>query len=104
MILKVNQKTLEVEIKNNLDQLLEKLGMSDDTSQEIKEVHSPMPGMILDIIVKAGQKVSKGEPLLILEAMKMENIIKSPKDSVLKHINVSKGQNVNRGDILIIFD
>lgn len=102
--LKVNQKIIDLEIKDELDQLLEKLGMNNDSNLVIKEIISPMPGTILDIMVKEGQPVEKGDPIMILEAMKMENIIKSPQSAVVKHIQASTGQNVIKGEKLIMFE
>ena len=64
-------------------------------------VNAPMPGNINAIKVTVGQAVKKGDNLLILEAMKMENEIKAPQDGVVASIAVSKGQSVNTGDLLI---
>ncbi|HKK78307.1 MAG TPA: biotin/lipoyl-containing protein, partial [Phaeodactylibacter sp.] len=60
-----------------------------------------MPGMVLEVSVKAGEEVSEGTPLLILEAMKMENVIKSPGDGVIKAINVTKGEAVDKNYLLV---
>ncbi len=67
-------------------------------------ITAPMAGKILDIRVKEGDNVKKGDILMILEAMKMENEIQSPKDGEIKEIRVKVGDNVNRGDILIVMD
>lgn len=67
---------------------------------EGEAVNSPMPGTILNIKVTAGQKVSKGDVLCILEAMKMENDIVSPKDGTVASVNTQKGASVNSGDLL----
>lgn len=64
-------------------------------------VTSPMPGTILAINVKAGDKVKAGDVLLILEAMKMENEIVAPQDGVVSRVAVTKGASVNTGDLLI---
>jgi biotin carboxyl carrier protein len=63
-----------------------------------------MPGLILDINVKIGQKVKEDDPLLILEAMKMENVLTSPRDGIIKSISVSKGDAVNKNQLLIEFE
>lgn len=63
---------------------------------------APMPGTILRVEVSTGDAVTKGDTLLILEAMKMENEILAPNDGVVKQLNVSKGASVNPGDILIV--
>mgnify|MGYP000203112702 CR=1 FL=1 len=64
----------------------------------------PMPGTILDIRVRAGQEVRKGQVVAILEAMKMENEILAPKDGIVAGIYVSKNQQVNTGDIIMTLD
>ena len=64
-------------------------------------VKAPMPGNINDVKVTAGQSVKKGDDLVILEAMKMENEIKAPRDGVVASVNVTKGQTVNTGDVLV---
>ena len=60
-----------------------------------------MPGLILDVLVSAGDTVAKDDPLIILEAMKMENVLKSAGDGVVKSIEVAKGQAVDKNQILI---
>lgn len=64
-------------------------------------IDSPMPGVIVDISVNEGDTVKKGDVLLILEAMKMENEIVSPVDGNITSVNVSKGASVNAGDVLL---
>ena len=63
-------------------------------------VVSPMPGTILDVKVKAGDKVEEGQVLMILEAMKMENEIMAPKSGTVAAVNVSSGAAVQSGDVL----
>ena len=65
-------------------------------------VSAPMPGKILDVKVRNGDRVRAGDVLLILEAMKMENEIVAPKDGVVKEILVNPGDNVERGTPLVI--
>ena len=64
-------------------------------------VVAPMPGTILNINASAGASVKKGDVLIILEAMKMENEIMAPKDGVIASVNVTKGASVNSGDVLV---
>ena len=64
-------------------------------------VNSPMPGVIMSVNVTAGQKVARGDILVILEAMKMENEIMAPADSVVAAIHVNKGDNVDSGSPLV---
>ncbi len=62
-----------------------------------------MPGLVLDLRVNEGESVKKGDPILVLEAMKMENIIKSPIDGTIKKINVKKGLAVEKNQVLVHF-
>jgi biotin carboxyl carrier protein len=62
-----------------------------------------MPGLVLNIMAEEGQSVEKDTPLIILEAMKMENVIKSPAQGVVKKINAIKGQAVEKNAVLIEF-
>lgn len=64
------------------------------------KVTAPMPGTILEVKVKPGQAVKKGDVLMILEAMKMENEIVAPQDGTVASVNTSKGTSVNSGDLL----
>lgn len=65
-------------------------------------VKSPMPGTILDVRTNAGAKVKKGDVLLILEAMKMENEIVAPRDATVAEIRTAKGASVSTGDLLAV--
>ena len=67
-----------------------------------QDVAAPMQGTILDVKVKAGDAVKKGQVVAVLEAMKLENEVVSPFDGVVKQVLVSKGQKVNNGDKLLI--
>lgn len=66
-----------------------------------EKVCAPMPGNILAVNVSNGSAVKKGDVLMILEAMKMENEIMAPRDGVVASVNVSKGATVNTGDLLL---
>ena len=67
-----------------------------------QKVNAPMPGTILEVRVTEGATVKKGDILLILEAMKMENEIMSPCDGTIKQVVAAKGASVNSGDPLIV--
>jgi biotin carboxyl carrier protein len=62
---------------------------------------SPLPGVIMEVRVKEGDTVKKGTPVVVLEAMKMENNIESDKDGVVEKIHIQKGQSVLEGDVLL---
>ncbi len=67
-------------------------------------VKSPMPGTIISVNVKAGQSVKKGDVLVVLEAMKMENEIKAAKDGKVVSVAVNKGESVDTGTVLVTMD
>lgn len=75
-----------------------------DIGQKIKNVSAPMPGLIVNIQCAAGDEVKKGDPLLVMEAMKMENEIKSPLAGKVKTINVAPRQSVDKGQVLVEFE
>jgi len=66
------------------------------------KINAPMPGTILEVKVQQGAAVKKGDVLVILEAMKMENEILAPQDGTVAQISVSKGASVNSGDVLAV--
>ena len=102
--LKVNNNLYTVEITDRLDQLLQQMGMAQGSSGKLNELKSPMPGLVLNVSVAEGQQVQKGDPLLVLEAMKMENVIKSPGEGTVKHIAVKPGAAVEKNALLIRFE
>lgn len=90
----------ESKIKTNLEP--KKEAKNSSSASDADSVKSPMPGTILSINVTKGDKVSKGQVLLVLEAMKMENEIISPRDGVVESVNVNKGENVESGSTLVV--
>ena len=79
------------------------MGLDNLAVKKVNDVKAPMPGMVLNILVKEGDEVKKGDALIILEAMKMENILKSPSDGHIKKIAINKGVAVEKNQILIQF-
>ena len=67
-------------------------------------VRAPLPGKIIDLRVKAGDKVSKGQPLLVLEAMKMEHTLTAPADGTVKTVRYAVGEQVPEGAELVEFE
>jgi biotin carboxyl carrier protein len=102
-VIRINGRLHALQVKDRFDLLLEQMGISAANAHQVNEVKAPMPGLIVDIKVAAGQAVKKGDPILILEAMKMENIIKSPGDGVVKAIKVNLRDNVEKNQVLIQF-
>jgi biotin carboxyl carrier protein len=104
LTIKVNGNDYVVELKDQLDLLLQKLGMSDLATQKINDLKAPMPGKVLEILVAVGTAIKKGEPVLILEAMKMENILKATADATIKEIKVHKGDAVEKNAVLVVME
>jgi biotin carboxyl carrier protein len=104
MIIRVNNNLHTVQLKDRLDDLLKSLGMEGAGQAKVREIKAPMPGMVLNIMVEAGAVVAKDQALIILEAMKMENVIKSPIDGTVKRVGVNQGVAVEKNTILIEFE
>ena len=101
--LKINGHKFDLKVKDRFDLLLEKLGMSQNSSSQVQEIRAPMPGLILDVHIEEGEEVKEGQVIMILEAMKMENIIKSPGEGIVKKINVQTGESVDKNSLLVQF-
>jgi biotin carboxyl carrier protein len=101
---KVNNNSYVVAIQNELDDLIKVMGFEVGATKKISDIKAPMPGLILDININIGQEVKENETLLILEAMKMENVITSPREGVIKSISVKKGDTVDKNQLLIEFE
>jgi biotin carboxyl carrier protein len=93
----------QVKCSDKMDLLLEKMGISTTTIQKLTVLKSPMPGLVIEWLIKEGEEVKTGDKLLILEAMKMENVIKSTGDGVIKKLHVNKGIAVEKNQVLIDF-
>lgn len=102
-VIKVNNNIYTLTIKDQFDQLLKQLGMDNLTVNKIQQIKAPMPGLVLSVLATEGTEVKKGDNLLVLEAMKMENMIKSPTDGVIKKIEIKQGDKVEKNEILISF-
>lgn len=74
------------------------------SEEPIKEIKIPISGKLTDVFVMAGSEVNEGTVLATLQAMKMDNLIKSPRNGKIKEIRVSKDQSVKAGEVLVIFE
>ena len=101
--IKVNGRHYPVLLKDKFDLLLEKMGLNVNAGSKVNHVRAPMPGLIIQLKVKDGDEVKAGDTLLILEAMKMENIIKAPGDATVKSVKVRMGDGVEKNQVLIEF-
>ncbi|MFM7566375.1 MAG: acetyl-CoA carboxylase biotin carboxyl carrier protein subunit [Flavobacteriales bacterium] len=104
LVLKINQRVFHVRKKHELDELIHRLGMDKPKARKIKSFSAPMPGRVLQTQVAPGDEVEEGTPLLTLEAMKMENTLKSTGSGVVKSVLVVPGQVVEKGCVLIAFE
>lgn len=103
LLIRIDDHRYEVFVKDKFDLLLEKMGMGMNNTNRANTVKAPMPGLIVDMKIKEGDVVKQHDPLLVLEAMKMENVIKSPGDGIVKTIHVGKGESVEKNQILVEF-
>jgi acetyl/propionyl-CoA carboxylase alpha subunit len=102
--LRINGELIRTSYRDQLDLLMDKLGFEKQSSFLDNRLVSPMPGLVLDVMVEVGQTVEAGEKLLILEAMKMENLIKAPASGIVQSIVIKKGQSLEKGQLLMEFE
>lgn len=104
VVLQVNQQQFEVALEEPIDQLLASMGIKDALTKKVNDIKAPMPGLVLKVLVTPGQAIRKGDPVLILEAMKMENVFKAGSDAVVKEIKVTERTAVEKGEVLIVLE
>lgn len=97
----INGNKYDVVLKDKIDELLAGMGLTAGSAGKLNNVKAPMPGLVLNILVNEGDSFKAGDGLLVLEAMKMENIIKATGEGIVKKININKGQAVEKGQVLI---
>lgn len=100
-VVKINGNTHKIQLQSPLAQLIKNMGLSLGNTSVEDEVPAPMPGIILEVNVKEGDTVKKGDFLCVLEAMKMENALTAPRDGIIKTVNIAKGDTVEKGKLLI---
>jgi biotin carboxyl carrier protein len=93
-------KLFETTVKSKLQEKADQIIQNKIGTKKILEIKAPMPGMILKITKKVGDKIQKGETVLILEAMKMENDLRAPLTGSIKEIYIDEGTAVEKGMIL----
>jgi len=102
-VLIINGGRVALKAKGRYEDLLESLGMSAMASAKAKDLKAPMPGLVLEVAVTAGQEVAEGDTLLVLEAMKMENVIKASAAGVVSVVKIAAGDSVEKGQVLVGF-
>jgi len=100
-VLNVNEKEISLFLKDELDLSIEKMGFSKKAASTGGKVFSPMPGQVIRVAKSSGDQVEEGETLLILEAMKMENVIKAVASGLIRAVHVREGDTVAKQQLLI---
>lgn len=102
--IRINNNTYKLAVQDQYDELLKALGMDSINSGKTADLKAPMPGLVVEVAVHEGQEVKKGDRLVVLEAMKMENILKASGDAVVKKVNAVKGRTVEKNEVLVLFN
>ncbi len=102
--IKVGNSVLTVVLKDKYDDLLTEIGIDAIAGKKVNDIKAPMPGMVLHVMVENGQTIKKGDAIVVLEAMKMENILKSPADGIIRKIHVTMGDKVEKNQIMVNLD
>jgi acetyl/propionyl-CoA carboxylase alpha subunit len=102
-VIRVNGNKYTVQIKDKYDHLLKELGIEIFSVSKVKELKAPMPGLVVEVRIQEGDTVQKGDALVVLQAMKMENILKSPTDAMIKKVHIKKGDAIEKSQIMITF-
>ena len=100
----INGRQFTLQLQTPLDVMIADMGLNRSSKKASNSLNAPMPGMVLELRVQEGDHVEEGSPLLILEAMKMENVLKSGTSTKVAKILVEKGQAVEKGQPLIEFE
>ena len=103
MVVRISGVEREVEILDERALLLDRMGMSAADSAADLELCAPMPGKVLSVLVKPGDTVQQGDSLIVLEAMKMENVIKSAVSAKVEEVLANADSAVEKGELLVKF-
>lgn len=103
-LIKINGTSCTVSLTDEYDALLKSLGMEASHQSDAGHLLAPMPGLVLHLLVKPGDVLKKGEGLLVLEAMKMENLIKSHTDLRISSVEINQGDKVEKNQVLLRYE
>jgi len=98
------ERTYTFEVVGEKKKELERLGLRKKKAVRKKDINAPMPGLIVQVQVEVGQEVEKGQGVIIIEAMKMENELKAAEKGVVREILVSEGQKVDQNAPLVVIE
>lgn len=99
---KINNQEFEINLSD--PKRLRGSNASGGQADGIVEIKTAMPGKLVRVFTEQGAEIKQGEPILVVEAMKMQNEMKSPKDGVVKEIRFAEGATVNAGDVLAVIE
>jgi biotin carboxyl carrier protein len=99
----INGQTYATSARDELDLLLDGMGLNKANANKLNDVKAPMPGLIQSVMVREGDEVNKGDNLLVLVAMKMENVIRASGGGIVKSLKIVPGQIVEKSQVLLEF-
>ncbi len=103
--LQINGRNVSVKLRDAVESRIHAMGFDETRNhKKLKQISSPMPGLVLKVLTKVGESVTEGQPLIVLEAMKMENVLNAPTDGVVNRIHVRERENVDKGQVLVELD
>ncbi|NQT34924.1 biotin/lipoyl-binding protein [bacterium] len=103
--IQVDGRNFEVEVSDERSDAIKRLSGAGQTGRESsQDVKAPMPGLVVKLNVQEGDVVTKGQGVIVVEAMKMENEIKTSTGGVVNKILVEPGKSVNKGDLLLVIE
>ncbi len=102
-LIEIDGQSYQVSAADRFDLLLKDLGMEHLNAVTVNDLKAPMPGLVLEVKVAPGDNIKKGQALMVLEAMKMENVLKAEADCLIKSIDCNIGAAVEKGQVLISF-
>ena len=101
--IEIDHQLLVFTLQDEVDRRVEAMGMNKVIKPVLDQLKAPMPGLVINIEVKPGDEIDEGDTLLVLEAMKMENVIKAIGSGTVKEIKVVQGDKVDKDQVLIQF-
>ena len=104
LVVRINGVRRACRVLDDRTKLLEMMGMSVTAGPGSGDVQAPMPGKVLQVLVKPGDAVEEGQALLVLEAMKMENMIKAVVAGIVSEVPIAEGEAVEKGALLVGFE